>query len=310
MNRKTLCACFVACLGMSVTAARSEAGPQDDQPATIGVGLTLRDGSYLVSQVPIETVVTLRTQIGAVELPLKAVADIQFEDDKETAKACFGNGDRLTGVFTSGALELTTCFGEITVDAPLIQHIQLKDPPAFVRRPSEDGVTPTYLSDLSPLVARVFTGYGWYFGNKGRRGHGHHMIRVTEAPSPHGLGMVPPIRGSAQMVYALDRRFERFVGAVALDDSTPGTADRPVTFRVLGDGKELWRSKPIGKSGKSFSFEIAVAGVETIELFVDCPGANLGAHTVWLEPRLYTGVVEAPVGGPAKPVQPESMPPG
>jgi hypothetical protein len=54
----------------------------------------------------------------------------------------------------------------------------------------------------------------------------------------------------------------------------------------VGDGKLLWKSNTVVKSGVSQSFNIDITGVQTLELFVDCPGPANWAHAVWVEPQV------------------------
>jgi hypothetical protein len=76
----------------------------------------------------------------------------------------------------------------------------------------------------------------------------------------------------------------------------------PLTFRVIGDGKALWASKPIQAQHRLENCSVAVTGVSVLELQVDCPEGWRSAHAVWLEPRLlnYTGEAKEPTTEPMK----------
>jgi hypothetical protein len=97
--------------------------------------------------------------------------------------------------------------------------------------------------------------------------------------------MHPPSRWSeeAGLTVALDRQFRRFHAQVSLTDGTPGS-ESPCTFRVLGDGKELWRSHPVQRQTDQQSCVVDVTGVERLELRVSCSGPSHGAFAVWIEP--------------------------
>ena len=74
--------------------------------------------------------------------------------------------------------------------------------------------------------------------------------------------------------------------SVAIDDKV--SRNTPLTFRVLGDGKVLWKSAPVEAKGQPQACKVGVRGIDKLELFVDCPGESPGAaHAVWVEPRLH-----------------------
>jgi hypothetical protein len=55
---------------------------------------------------------------------------------------------------------------------------------------------------------------------------------------------------------------------------------------VLGDGRLLWKSKSVDAARVVQECEVGVAGVDVLELRVDCPGSYVNAQAVWLEPRV------------------------
>jgi len=60
----------------------------------------------------------------------------------------------------------------------------------------------------------------------------------------------------------------------------------PLTFKVVGDGKVLWASKPVARVRQVERCQVRVTGIQVLRLEVECPGSNHRAHAVWLEPRL------------------------
>jgi len=57
---------------------------------------------------------------------------------------------------------------------------------------------------------------------------------------------------------------------VAVDDNvTAAQAGQTVTFIVSGDGKELWRSSPLGPDDAPLEVEVAVSGVRKLNLSVE-----------------------------------------
>ena len=111
-------------------------------------------------------------------------------------------------------------------------------------------------------------------------------IVVRGQASPYGLYMHPASNDSAHVAFRLGKPYRRFRGAAAINDSVGNRTATALTFRIVGDGRELWKSSPQKEAGAPASFDVDVTGVEKIELFVDCPGDNGYAHGVWIEPRL------------------------
>jgi hypothetical protein len=144
-----------------------------------------------------------------------------------------------------------------------------------------------YLSDLGPTTVQTFTDGGWGFGNKGFTGGREGRIIVNGKASPHGLGTHPPSNGRAHLRYALDSGYRRFMGEVALNDSSPGSRT-PLTFQIVGDGKKLWTSTRVKAAKVLQAFDVNVTGVDKLELLVHCRGHLHAAHAVWLEPRLIS----------------------
>ncbi|HEY9172366.1 MAG TPA: NPCBM/NEW2 domain-containing protein, partial [Verrucomicrobiae bacterium] len=59
-----------------------------------------------------------------------------------------------------------------------------------------------------------------------------------------------------------------------------------LTFRVVGNGRVLWQSRPTRRSGEWQECNIPVEGVRLLELQVDCPGVKTFAWAAWADPRL------------------------
>ncbi len=90
--------------------------------------------------------------------------------------------------------------------------------------------------------------------------------------------------------YQIGRIFSSLIATVAVDDnirrSRPG---QTAVFVVRGDGRELWRSEPVGPDDSAVSFEIPVTGVSTLELAVESGDASSrygGLPADWIKPVL------------------------
>jgi regulation of enolase protein 1 (concanavalin A-like superfamily) len=106
--------------------------------------------------------------------------------------------------------------------------------------------------------------------------------------SPNCLFLHPGANVFAQVTYHLRKKYSRFKATVGIRDGANGNrgSGTPLTFLVSGDGKELWKSTPLQKCGDTRDCTVSVAGVDRLELRVDCPGDAFCAHAIWAEPRL------------------------
>ncbi len=113
------------------------------------------------------------------------------------------------------------------------------------------------------------------------------VIRVGGKVYPHGIFMHPPREPFAQagLTYRLGKRFGTFRAEVGLGDGPP-YSETPVTFSVYGDGRLLWKSRPVQVQADRQVCTVAVKGVDALRIAVTCPGPAHGAHAVWLEPRV------------------------
>ncbi len=139
-----------------------------------------------------------------------------------------------------------------------------------------------FLSDLPELDVKV--GHG-RFGKKGDLGYEDKRIVVKGLPSLNGLSMHPPANGAAAVSYLLAKKYQTFKGTAAINDDTANT-ETALTFKVLGDGKLLWQSRPLKNKGDVHECSISVKGIERLTLEVHCPGGSGRAHSVWAEPQL------------------------
>ena len=137
-----------------------------------------------------------------------------------------------------------------------------------------------FLSDLKEIKAIV--GYGNF--DIGRTCDGKPML-INGKEQPHGLQVAAVANGIAYVQYKLGKDFRIFRSSIALED-TVGISQSILTFKVLGDNKILWESKPVRRSRTPQNCEISVQGVDILELQVICPGEIGGAHSVFGEPHL------------------------
>jgi hypothetical protein len=119
--------------------------------------------------------------------------------------------------------------------------------------------------------------------------------------SPHAVVVNPGFGGSvARRRYALGKQARVFKSGVGFSDDPNGYRRQidPAVFVVLGDGKELWRSKPIIQNGMSAECAVDVSNVAVLELRVLGGGLRFAAP-VWIEPRLFKDRAHAAAEPPA-----------
>jgi len=138
-----------------------------------------------------------------------------------------------------------------------------------------------YLSDISPILASTH-----WFGSHGFVGEGtFRQIRVGGKPFQHGLGTHPLNYSGANVTYDIGGKFSEFTGGVAIDDGRQ-RSDTPLTFEIIGDGRQIWISRPVQRGGMPQTFKVSVKRIKRLTLIVRCPGHNGFAWAVWLDPKL------------------------
>jgi hypothetical protein len=156
-----------------------------------------------------------------------------------------------------------------------------------------DAIGPAYLVDL-PRIGLVHQN-GWWSD----RGElvlgglsGNPMIRkplVFEGkPSEHGIYMHARPSGEATITYRLGKSYNSFRSEVLIPEMLPQQGDprTPLILKVVGDGRTLWQSKPLGKKGDHQACSVSVRGIDELSLRVECRGPENWGLAAWVEPRL------------------------
>jgi len=168
--------------------------------------------------------------------------------------------------------------------------------------PEEDRTTKTYLDDLKEIKSSVVVGEAGVGKHGATAYQDRNLIQKFafrgQIPS-HALFMGPPSNGKSWATYGLRGKFLVFSATAAIGSPPDGASAKaewkhgwrgmafsPITFRVLGDGKLLWESTSIQKSGDGQNFKVTVRGVYTLDLEVDCPGNGGAAWAAWIDPCL------------------------
>jgi len=167
--------------------------------------------------------------------------------------------------------------GEVGVAKPDGQPVA----PAVAVQPQSAKQEPdtgaVYLSDLQGTEIRGVPGQA-------------QTISVNDVTSAHGF-MLHPDRDTktAHVAYTIGGRFGWLVGSVGVNDSVPDRAEAPLVFKVYGDGKVLWQSRPLQKRAESDAFKVNVTAISKLALSVETAETKW-AHAVWIEPRLIPAV--------------------
>jgi len=112
-------------------------------------------------------------------------------------------------------------------------------------------------------------------------------VKLNGVIAKYGIFLHPGGPGDpSHITYDLDGRGKMFDSEVGLDDSADSSV-APLTFKVIGDDKVLWESKPVQKRKKDAQIcHVSVIGVHQLRLLVDCPGYNGSAHAIWVDPAV------------------------
>ncbi|HWP30317.1 MAG TPA: NPCBM/NEW2 domain-containing protein [Fimbriimonadales bacterium] len=95
----------------------------------------------------------------------------------------------------------------------------------------------------------------------------------------YGLSMSIPSEGT----FRISRAFEQFEGTVALEDGSDESVE--AEFVILGDGKEIWRSKSL-KKGLQENFSIPLSQIYHLTLRVEKKSGSGKAYAAWINPVL------------------------
>lgn len=125
----------------------------------------------------------------------------------------------------------------------------------------------------------------WRLGIGEKGDDGKRPIVLQKKEYKYGVSMHPPRTDACRVSFAPGKEFTRFKGSAGIGDGMNpfGTT----VFAVYGDGRKLWESDGVNKSGAAGAFDINVTGVEVLTLETRIKdGSYTGAHAVWLDPWL------------------------
>lgn len=87
----------------------------------------------------------------------------------------------------------------------------------------------------------------------------------------------------SELVFETGGAYRFFTARLGILDTAQGRG--AAVFRVLGDGRELYRSAQIGGGQEPVAIRVEIKGVKRLELIVDDTGDRDRDHTAWLGPQ-------------------------
>ncbi len=139
-----------------------------------------------------------------------------------------------------------------------------------------------FLDDLPELPPNIGVGR---LGKHGDAGYPGPRFKVRGAQPSHALSMQPPANGSSSVSYTLDHKWKSVTATAAIADDAKDMQGT-LTFKVYGDGKQLWSSRPMRGVGQFQECSLRISNVQTLKLEVNCTGPNREAHAIWVNPVL------------------------
>lgn len=82
--------------------------------------MSLTDGSSIIG-VPSASSFRVKSSYADMDVPLKLIARIRFQDDKRTVSVELNNGDKVGGILVCEAVEFTTILGKLSIP---IKHVK------------------------------------------------------------------------------------------------------------------------------------------------------------------------------------------
>ena len=148
------------------------------------------------------------------------------------------------------------------------------------RGSKEAGRRVAFLADLPEKDAVV--GYG-NLGKGEELGWEGRVVRVQGVRRNKSVSMHPPHNGLARVSFEVPKGLTHFEAQAAINDGANNKT--PLTFKLLGDGRLLWTSRPLHGAGSKDDCSVALKGAKTVTLVVECPGSYVGAWAVWCDPQ-------------------------
>ncbi|MCH8045262.1 MAG: NPCBM/NEW2 domain-containing protein [Planctomycetes bacterium] len=139
-----------------------------------------------------------------------------------------------------------------------------------------------YLDDLKEVSHKAL-----FFGKNGATGYPRVSVsrcKFRGVNLTHAIALHPRTKSSAHIIYDLGGKYSSLLTGVGIIEGAGVDSSSPLTFKVYGDGKILWQSRPLQKRNDGQDCKISIRGVRQLKLEVNCPGILNGAHAAWINP--------------------------
>ena len=98
-----------------------------------------------------------------------------------------------------------------------------------------------------------------------------------------GLG----VHAQSQLVFIVAKHYSKFTAKIAMPDYLKTKTGGSVIFKVLGDGREIWKSGTVSSGMAPQEVNVDLTGVDRLTLEVNDSGdGNTDDHALWLETGL------------------------
>lgn len=159
----------------------------------------------------------------------------------------------------------------------------------IVEKPKIIETNIVYLDSLQEKVELNRPGFAFGKGNKIVLWDGqvsNDLSSMTlRGSAKNNIHTHPSSDGPIVVTYDLMGKYQSFAAEVAIADGVKPQS--PLLFIVLGDGKVLWESKPVGAASDFQKFNISIKGINNLQLKVTTvQRASQFLHAIWGEPRL------------------------
>ena len=159
---------------------------------------------------------------------------------------------------------------------------RLSETTAPNQQDSKPAIVQIFLSDLQERDAVV--GYG-EFGKNGSLGYNNgDRIKVKGVGYEKGLSMHARDNAASRVIFDVPEGFNRFEAIAAINDGAQNQQKTPLIFKVFGEKRLLWSSRPLLGGGSAEKCSIALKGSKKLMLVVECSGPTGWGQSVWCDP--------------------------
>lgn len=182
-------------------------------------------------------------------------------------------GDHFTGDIRGATAESmqirSAAFGDLQLAWTQITRLEIRSPLV------------TWLADAKFKSQTVKSALGVDWSPRANLNVTGGPIKLGGRTFVRGLG----VHGTTSVSYELDGKQSRLQATIGIDDAMAKRGS--VVFRVLGDGRELFKSEILRGGAKPVDISVDISGVKLLELSTDAAdGLDLGDHANWADLRM------------------------